>query len=95
MLAGSGVLRLLDDNQRILRQLPSDRERGCQRGIARRTTLQTFQFCEQLGREEDLALGDGDVAIEIAQPASRVARNVHSIGVDRKGEAEPGMPGGE
>ncbi len=95
VLAGAGVLGLLDDDDLVLVHLAGQGDGGGQAGVAGRAALQAFELGEQLGHVEDFALGDELVFIHVAQRAGGVARHIHPVRPGGEGHAKTGMPGGE
>src|SRR2546430_8408338 len=64
--------------------------RSRQRCVSRRAPLESFQLREQLGGEEDLALGDRDVPVQVAEAAGCVTWHVNPIRIHREGKAKAG-----
>ena len=88
MLPGARVLRLLDDDGRVLGQLACDCERGGERGVPRRPPLHPLELAEHLRGVEDLALRDEDQPVEVAERPGGVEGDVTAIGPDGEGEGE-------
>ena len=95
VLAGTGVLGLLDHDDPVLVQLLCQGEGGSKRRVARRPPLHTFQLCQQLGDVEHLALGHRNKTVHVAQCAGGIAGYVGAIRPAAEGYREAGMAGGE
>ena len=74
VLAGAGVLGLLDHHDLVAVHLAGQGDGGGQARVARGAALEALQLGQQLGDVEDLALGDELVLVHVAQAAGRVAR---------------------
>ena len=95
VLAGARVLRLLHDDGGVARQLAGEADGRGHGGVAGRAALQALELDQRLGDVEDLALGDREVAVDVAQRAGRVARHVGAVRPGGEGHAEAGVAGGE
>ena len=95
MFAGSGVLRLLNDDRLVAVHLLRDREGRRQRGVSGGPPVESFDDRQGFRHVEDFALRDGDIPVHIAQRTRRVSGNVRPVRPRGEGNSKPGVSGRE